>query len=64
MSMLDAILDKNIRLIDYEKIADKDDKRLVAFGEFAGKSGTTDILFGLGSFLLNRGIGTPFINMA
>ena len=64
MPMLDAMLEKNIRLIDYEKIADKDGKRLVAFGEFAGKSGATDILFGLGSFLLNRGIGTPFINMA
>ena len=30
--MLDSILEKNIRLIDYEKIVDKDNKRLVAFG--------------------------------
>ena len=32
MEMLDSILEKNIRLIDYEKIVDKDNKRLVAFG--------------------------------
>lgn len=39
MSMLDAILRKNIRLIDYEKISDETGRRLVAFGKFAGNAG-------------------------
>ena len=64
MPMLDSILEKKIRLIDYEKITDDNNNRLVAFGEYAGKSGAIDILFGLGSFLLNQGYGTPFINMS
>lgn len=62
MPMLDHILKNNIRLIDYEKIADSTG-RLVAFGVFAGNAGAIDIFSGLGSFLLNRGLGTPFINI-
>lgn len=64
MEMLDDILKKKIRLIDYEKITGKNGKRLVAFGKYAGNAGTIDILSGLGAFLLNRGIGSIFINVA
>lgn len=64
MPMLDDILDKKIRLIDYERIADDKKQRLVAFGRFAGVCGTIDILHGLGNFLLNRGLGTPLINIS
>ena len=64
MPMLDSILEKKIRLIDYEKITDKNKRRLVAFGKFAGNSGAVDIFSGLGTFLLSRGIGTPFINIS
>jgi alpha-aminoadipic semialdehyde synthase len=39
MHMLDVILKKNIRLIDYEKICDEKGRRLVAFGKFAGYAG-------------------------
>jgi len=53
MEMLDDILKKKINLIDYEKITNDAGKRLVAFGKYAGNSGTVDILSGLGSFLLN-----------
>lgn len=63
MEMLDEILKKKIRLIDYEKIVDEKGKRLVAFGKFAGNSGAVDILSGLGNFLLSKGYGTPFINI-
>ena len=63
MEMLDHILANNIRLIDYERIADSKG-RLVAFGTFAGNAGVIDIFSGLGAFLLNRGIGTPFINIS
>lgn len=63
MEMLDDILAKKIRLIDYEKIADESGKRLVAFGRFAGICGAIDILHGLGNFLLSKGYGTPLINI-
>lgn len=36
MPLLDAILEKNIRLIDFEKIVDESGQRLVAFGKYAG----------------------------
>lgn len=37
--LLRAILDKNIRLIDYEVLTNKQGKRLIAFGKFAGMVG-------------------------
>lgn len=37
MPLLDAILEKNIRLIDFERIIDENGQRLVAFGKYAGK---------------------------
>lgn len=40
MPMLDTILKKNIRLIDYEKICNEKGQRLVAFGRSAGNAGT------------------------
>ena len=44
MPMLDAILDRNIRLIDYEKIQkDGVGKRQVAFGKWAGVAGAIDM---------------------
>jgi saccharopine dehydrogenase (NAD+, L-lysine forming) len=38
-NLLQAVLAKNIRLIDYECLADKNGKRLVGFGHFAGVIG-------------------------
>ncbi len=64
MEMLDDILAKNIRLIDYEKIVNGKGRRLVAFGVFAGYAGSIDTFSGLGSFLLNRKLATPFINLS
>lgn len=48
MPALDAILTKKIRLIDYEKISDKDNNRLIAFGKYAGIAGAIDFIKGLG----------------
>jgi alpha-aminoadipic semialdehyde synthase len=48
MPALDTILKSNIRLIDYEKIADKTGNRLIAFGKYAGMAGAIDFLKGLG----------------
>lgn len=65
MPALRDILEKRIRLIDYECIREasgpKPD-RLVAFGRFAGIAGAIDFLQGLGEFLLNRKLYTPFLN--
>lgn len=62
--MLDSILEKNIRLVDYEKIVDDDGKRMVAFGKFAGIAGMINILHGIGLRLLALGHHTPFIHIA
>lgn len=64
MEMLDTILNRKIRLIDYEKMTDTDGKRLVYFGKWAGYTGFIDILHGLGLRLLALGHHTPFIHIA
>lgn len=56
--LLRAILDKNIRLIDYEVLTDPQGKRLIAFGFFAGMVGAHNALmtYGIrsGAFALGR----------
>jgi alpha-aminoadipic semialdehyde synthase len=64
MEMLDTILHRKIRLIDFEKMTDQEDKRLVYFGKWAGYTGFIDILHGLGLRLLALGHHTPFIHIA
>uniref|UniRef100_A0A2C9K105 Saccharopine dehydrogenase (NAD(+), L-lysine-forming) n=1 Tax=Biomphalaria glabrata TaxID=6526 RepID=A0A2C9K105_BIOGL len=61
MPLLDAILEKDIRLIDYEKMVDHKGVRMVAFGKYAGVSGMINILHGLGLRLLALGHHTPFM---
>ncbi|RDD44671.1 Alpha-aminoadipic semialdehyde synthase, mitochondrial [Trichoplax sp. H2] len=61
MPLLDAILEKKIKLIDYERLVDSSGKRLVAFGQFAGIAGMINILHGMGVRLLNLGFHTPFM---
>lgn len=61
MPLLDAILEKNIRLIDYERIIDENGQRQVAFGKYAGVAGMVNILHGLGLRLLALGHHTPFM---
>lgn len=63
MGMLNDILAKKIRLIDYELLTDENYRRLVAFGRFAGYAGMVDGLVGLGQRLLTQGYGTPFLNI-
>ncbi|XP_063621559.1 alpha-aminoadipic semialdehyde synthase, mitochondrial [Cydia splendana] len=63
MPMLDAILAKNIRLIDYEKLMDDAGNRVVAFGKYAGVAGMINILHGLGLRLLALGHHTPFMHI-
>ncbi|KAI9244018.1 alpha-aminoadipic semialdehyde synthase [Phascolomyces articulosus] len=62
MPMLKDILDKRIRLIDYELMKDPEThKRLVAFGKFAGNAGMIDGLHGMGHRFLGLGYTTPFM---
>lgn len=61
MPLLDAILEKNIRLLDYERMCDEEGFRVVAFGKYAGVAGMINILHGLGLRLLALGHHTPFM---
>uniref|UniRef100_A0A2S2QCA7 Alpha-aminoadipic semialdehyde synthase n=2 Tax=Sipha flava TaxID=143950 RepID=A0A2S2QCA7_9HEMI len=63
MALLDAILEKNIRLIDYEKLMDSSGNRVVAFGKYAGIAGIINILHGLGLRLLALGHHTPLMHI-
>ncbi|XP_075525767.1 lysine ketoglutarate reductase/saccharopine dehydrogenase isoform X4 [Dermacentor variabilis] len=63
MPMLDVILERNIRLIDYERMCDENGSRVVAFGKYAGKAGMINILHGLGLRLLALGHHTPFMHI-
>jgi len=56
--LLRAILEKNIRLIDYEALTDEQGRRLIAFGKFAGMVGAHNGIMAYGqrngSFQLPR----------
>ena len=58
--LLNACLKKDITLIDYEKITDSHQKRLVYFGRFAGICGLIDSLHYLGKKLEWQGFKNPF----
>ncbi len=63
MALLDACLEKKVRLIDYEKMVNESGQRVVAFGKFAGIAGMIDILNGIGLRLLALGHHTPFMHI-
>ena len=64
MPLLDELLAKRVRLVDFETIRDKSGKdRLVAFGRYAGIAGAFDFLRGCGEFMLQKGFQTPFIHL-
>ncbi|MEA3369181.1 MAG: hypothetical protein U9Q24_02355 [Candidatus Ratteibacteria bacterium] len=60
MLLLKEFIEKGVTLIDYEKITDSDDRRLVYFGKFAGICGLIDSLYYLGRKLQWQGIRNPF----
>ena len=65
MRLLQTCLDKNIQLLDYEKMVSSEpqqQRRLVSFGRFAGLAGTMDSFHALGRRLLYRdGAHTPLL---
>ncbi|KAF5399695.1 Alpha-aminoadipic semialdehyde synthase [Paragonimus heterotremus] len=64
MEMLDTLLERKIRIIDYECMVNNANQRVVAFGKYAGFAGTIDILHGLGIRLLAMGHTTPFLQIS
>ena len=63
MPLLDTMLQENIRLVDFERIAG-DEGRIVKFGPFAGFAGTIDTIHALGVALLARNFATPFLHIS
>nr|XP_020449122.1 alpha-aminoadipic semialdehyde synthase, mitochondrial isoform X1 [Monopterus albus]XP_020449123.1 alpha-aminoadipic semialdehyde synthase, mitochondrial isoform X1 [Monopterus albus] len=63
MGLLDDLLKKEVRLIDYEKMVDPNGFRIVAFGQWAGVAGMINILHGLGLRFLALGHHTPFMHI-
>ena len=66
MELLDSLIQKRIRMIDYETITEDGSRggtRLVAFGKFAGIAGVVGLLRGLGERLLSLGFSTPFLHV-
>jgi saccharopine dehydrogenase (NAD+, L-lysine-forming) len=60
MPLLQRIMDSGSTLIDYEKITDEKERRLIYFGPYAGDAGAIDILSLMGEHWADRGIDTPF----
>lgn len=60
MGLLQKIIDSGSTLIDYEKIIDQHNRRLLYFGPYAGSAGAIDILSLLGEKWAAKGIETPF----
>lgn len=60
MPMLKRMMELGCNLIDYEKITDEKERRLVFFGRFAGLAGMIDTLWAFGQRIKSMGINTPF----
>ncbi len=60
MPMLQKLMDLKCTLIDYEKIVDEHNKRLIFFGWHAGAAGMVDTLWVLGRRLEWEGVRNPF----
>lgn len=63
MPLLKKILKNKITLLDYEKITDIYDRRIVAFGRFAGICGMLDSFHFLGRSLRAKGMANPFTSI-
>lgn len=60
MPMLKTMMDLKCNLLDYECIKDKKNRRLIAFGRFAGLAGIVDTIWAFGQRLSRMGIKNPF----
>jgi alpha-aminoadipic semialdehyde synthase len=63
MPMLRRMLDLGCTLIDYERVVDEKNRRLIFFGWHAGVAGMIDTLWSLGQRLAWEGIPTPLADL-
>jgi len=63
MPLLRRLMELECQLIDYERIVDDQNRRLIAFGEYAGLAGMLDTLHALGQRLAWEGVATPFSDL-
>lgn len=63
MPLLKRMIEKKINLIEYEKIADEQNRRLIFFGRFAGLAGMINSLWSFGLRMKEKGFDTPFIKL-
>lgn len=63
MPMLRRMLDLGCTLIDYERVVDEKNRRLIFFGWHAGVAGMIDTLWALGQRLAWEGVPNPFTSL-
>ena len=63
MPLLRRLMELECQLIDYERIVDAQNRRPIAFGEYAGLAGMVDTLHALGQRLEWEGISTRFSDL-
>ena len=61
MPLLKRMMEKEINLIDYEKVTNEKGQRLIFFGHFAGLAGMINSLWSAGQRYAELGIETPFL---
>lgn len=59
MPSLRTLMERGASLVDYERIANEDGKRLIFFSVHAGYAGMIETLHALGRRLAGRGVDTP-----
>jgi alpha-aminoadipic semialdehyde synthase len=60
MPMLRRLIELGCSLVDYEKIVDEQNRRLIFFGRHAGYAGMVETICSLGQRLATSGLQTPF----
>jgi len=63
MNMLKKMMELECNLIDYERVVDENNRRLIFFGRFAGLAGMINSLWSLGLRLEHQGFDTPFLKI-
>lgn len=63
MPMLKTILDRKITLLDYEVVTNRDGRRQIFFGNFAGYAGMLNSLWTMGQRLAAEGFKTPLADV-
>ncbi len=63
MPLLKRMMEKEVNLMDYEKVTDEQGRRLIFFGRFAGLAGMINTLWSAGQRYRELGIETPFVSI-